>query len=160
MVGQYARSVWYTTVTCLLCAAGCSVELSKVTPEAKQSLATAFPEATITKVENELKWGGTVYEAELTQGAKKMEVKLSHDGGIIKVDTRMAMSDLPKAVAETITGATKGAKLTEIEKVEVLGKLGSGKVTKLAETKVYYKAKYRRLGLPAKIKVAPDGRRL
>ena len=147
---------------CLLLAAGCSqnIELAQVTPEAKKVLETRFPEATITEVESEYAWGLKVYEAELKQGDREMDVKLSLDGKIIEVETQVSLSEVPKAAAETITEAAKGGEVTKIEKVELLGKIKSGKVVKLDEPKIFYEAKYRKWGIPVEVKVAPDGSRL
>jgi len=149
-------------MTGLLLAAGCSqkIELSQVTPEAMAALKKTFPEATVTEVEREQAWGMKVYEAELKQGDKEMDVKLSLDGAIIEVETELSMSDVPKAVAEAIAKAAKGSKVTEVEKVELLGKIKSGKVVKLDKPKIFYEAEYRTLGIPVEIKVAPDGSRM
>ncbi len=96
----------------------------------------------------------------MKQGDREMEVKLSFDGVIIEVETKMAMSEVPKAVAEAITAAAKGAEVIEVEKVELMGKIKSGKVVKLDKPKVFYEAKYRKWGIPVEIKVAPDGSRM
>ncbi len=158
----------------LLLAAGCSqrIELAQVTPEAMKTLKTTFPRATVTEVKRQYVWGLKVYEAELKQGDefkqgdeseqgdKEIEVKLSLDGVIIEVEAELLMEEVPPAVAKAITEAAKGSEVTEIERVDVLGKIESGKVVKLSKPKVFYEAEYRKLGLPVKIKVGPDGSRL
>ncbi len=162
MSRPHLKTAGCVTVTCLLLAAGCSqtVELSNVSPAAKTALKTAYPEASITEVESEFAWGTKVYEAELKQGDRQIDVKLSFDGEIIEVETKMSMSDVPKAVAEAITEAAKGAEVTGVEKVELMGKIQFGKIVKLDEPKVYYEAEYRKWGIPVQIKVAPDGSRM
>lgn len=139
---------------------GCE-QTAKVTNAPLESqIKESFPNATIVSTKSKLKHLTTVQEAKLNDGGKVLEVTLAKDGTILKVETEVALSDVPKPVAVAIGEAAKGRKVAEIEKVERRGTIKAGKAQKLDNPEVYYEVKYLgALGIKSEIKLAPDGTR-
>ncbi|GMV98139.1 MAG: hypothetical protein HRF43_01390 [Phycisphaerae bacterium] len=137
---------------------GCSQNLESAAPQAAAAVKSAFPGTRIVKSSTESDGGMTLYEATLTGDGKDRDVLLSADGSILEVETQITMADLPEAAAEAIRRIVGDGKITVLEKVEVKGKVESGKVVALDPPTVFYEVKYRNpWGWPGESQVAPDG---
>ena len=123
-------------------------------PAAAAAIKKAFPKATIDEVERE-KEGVVLYEVELKQDGKEVEVEVSPDGQIVEVSREIAKGDLPKAVAKTLAKLAGGAKIREIEKEEIHAVV---KLVKLRKPLVVYEAEFVRNGKEVEVKIAEDGR--
>lgn len=119
----------------------------------KAAIKASYPGAEIEEVEKEYE-GVKVYEVELEQNEKEMEVTFAKDGTIVEVETEVSMESLPKAVAKAITEAAKGAKIKEVEKEVIYAVV---KLVKLDTPKTVYEAKIIKNGKKCEIEVAADG---
>ena len=153
------RPEYVVVVVCVLTAAGCSqrVPLANVSSQATEALRAAFPDATMEQVDSEYKNGVGIYEARLTRADQVMDVTVSHEGTIIEVESTVAMSDTPKAVADAISAAAETGTITKIEKVELRGAVRSGRIVCFDTPQMFYEVKYRKWGIIREVKVAPDG---
>ena len=121
---------------------GCTAKHPVLSSAAVDSLMVAFPKAKIGEAEAEKEGGLDLFEVELTLGSKEIEVLVSPDGVIVQVETKVAMKDLPKAVADAITKAAAGAKVEEIEREETRAVVRDGKLVKLDQPKITYEAEF------------------
>ena len=134
--------------------------IGKLPEKAKLAIKKMFPKATIKDVELEYEHGVKLYEVELAESGRLMEVKLSSRGAVVEVATRLSMRNVPKLAAETIRKHSKGARVKEIEKVEVQVVVKSGKLVKLRKPRTFFEAEVLKGGKEAEIKVSPDGKLL
>ena len=139
---------------------GCQPTAEVANAPLESQIKESFPNASIVSTKSKLKHFTVVKKAKLNDGGKEVEVTVAKDGTILKVETEMALSDVPKPVADAITEATKGRKVLEIEKVERRGTIKAGKAQKLDNPEVYYEVEYPGvLGIKTEIKLTPDGSR-
>ena len=138
-------------------AGGCAAKHPVLSSAAVDSLEAAFPAATIGAAEAEKEDGLDLFEAELPQDGKEIEVLVSPDGVIVEVETEVAMKDLPKAAADAIAKAAAGAKVEEIEREETRAVVRDGKLVKLAQPKITYEAEFLKDGKQVEVEVAADG---
>lgn len=125
-------------------------------PAAAAAVKKAFPKATIDEVERERE-GVVLYEVELKQNGKEVEVEVSPGGQIVEVGRKVAKGDLPKAVAKTLAKLAGDAKIKEIEKEEIHAVV---KLVRLKKPQVVYEAEFVRNGKEVEVRIAPDGRLL
>ena len=140
--------------TYLAATAGCVMNVSDISPEAKIAIEERFPGATLQKAERKL---GGAYEVTVRQGELVADVEIHKDGTIYEIEALIAAGDLPKPVADTFAEKAKGAELVKIEKVELLAKRGSGGTMKLDKPEVYYEAKWLVGIFKKELEVNPDG---
>lgn len=127
---------------------------SPVLPKAAAAaIKKAFPKATIDEIELE-KEGVVLYEVELEQGGKELEVTVSPDGQIVEVERKVSKADLPDAVAKTLARLAGDAKIKEIEKEEIHAVV---KLVKLRKPKTVYEAEFVKDGKEIEVKIAADG---
>ena len=119
----------------------------------KAAIAASYPGAEIEEVEKECE-GVKLYEVELEQNEKEMEVTFAKDGAIVEVETKVSMESLPKAVSKAITEAAAGAKIKKVEKEVIYAVV---KLVKLDTPKTVYEAKLIKGGKKGEIEVAADG---
>jgi hypothetical protein len=150
---------WIGPAWIVMIASGCQPAAKVENASLESHIKESFPNATIVSMKGELKHLTKVHEAKLKEGDKDLEVTLAEDGTILKVETKLSMSEVPKPVADAITAAAKGSPIQEVEKVERRGTIKCGKPVKLETPETYYEAEYKKLGLKHEIKLAPDGSR-
>jgi hypothetical protein len=144
----------------LLIISGCQPTAEVANAPIESQIKESFPNATVVSTKSKLKHFTTVKEVKLNDNGKEVEVRAAKDGTILKVETEVALSDVPKPVADAIAAETKGRKDVEIEKVERRGTIKAGKVQKLDPPEVYYEVEYPGfLGIETEIKLMPDGTR-
>ena len=143
-----------TLLLSLALVTGCAPGLP---PAAADAVGAAFPQATIGEMAQETENGLAVYEVELEQGDKEMEVTLTADGTILEVETQVTEADLPKAVASAISKAAGDAKVTKIEREETRAVVRDGKVVKLDKPRITYEAEFLKDGRKTEVEVAADG---
>ena len=123
-------------------------------PEAvKAAIKASYPGAEIEELEKEYE-GVKVYEVELEQNEKEMEVTFAKDGTIVGVETEVSMERLPQAVSKAITEKAGGAKIKKVEKEVIYAVV---KLVKLDAPKTVYEAKFIKDGKKCEIEVAADG---
>ena len=122
-------------------------------PAAATAIKRAFPKATIDQVERETV-RAVLYEVELKQNRKEIEVQVTPDGRIVEVGKAVAKKDLPKAVAKTLARLAGDARIREIEREETRAVL---KLVKLKKPLVVYEAEFVRNGKEIEVRIAPDG---
>ena len=116
-----------------------------------------FPQAAVGEMEKETEGGVVVYEVELVQDGKEIEVTVTSGGVIMEVEREIAQAELPPAVAAAIAKAAGGAKIEEIEREEIRAVVRDGKVVKLDKPKIVYEAEFRKAGREVEVEVAADG---
>lgn len=139
---------------CVITYAGkCKQSTSCLPLEAKTALDATYPNAEIeeAKVEKE---GLKVYEVELEQDGREVEVMLAPDGTLMEVETETTAQDLPELVAKAIENAAGSATVNEVSK-EV--KYAVVKLVELAQPQTSYEAELCKEGTKCEIEVAADG---
>ncbi len=141
-------------IACVVTYAGKDKQKKSFLPPAvKAALNALYPKAEIEEVEVE-KEGLKVYEVELEQNGREIEVMLAKDGTLVEVETEMALQGLPEAVAKAITKAAKGATIKEVNKEVTYAVV---KLVKLAQPQTSYEAELSKEGAECEIEVAADG---
>jgi len=144
----------------LLIVSGCQPATEVANAPIESQIKESFPNASVVSTKSKLKHFTVVREVKLNDGGKELEVRVAKDGTILKVETEVALSDVPKPVADAIAEATKGRKVLEVEKVERRATIKAGKAQKLDTPEVYYEVEYPGfLGIETEIKLMPDGSR-
>ena len=126
----------------------------KLHPAAAVAIQKAFPDATVGKVERE-KESLVLYEVELEQSGKKMEVTVAADGLIVEIENDVARSDLPAPVAAALTKLAGNGKIKEIEKEKTHAIL---KLVKLDTPKVVYEVELVQDGKDVEVKIDQNGK--
>ncbi len=93
------------------------VPLDKVPKAVLEAAKKRFPKADIVGASKEGEDGKTVYEVELKEGGKTIDVTLTPEGTITLIEKQIDAKDLPKAVAETLDKEYPKAKLKIVEEV-------------------------------------------
>jgi len=155
------RNLKLLYIAMVVCATACVItyagkyKLSKscLSPAAKTALDTLYPNAEIeeAKVEKE---GLKVYEVELEQNGREVEVMLAPDGTLMEVETEMTVQELPELVAKAIENAAEGAIVNEVSKETTYAVV---KLVELAQPQTSYEAELSREGAECEIEVAEDG---
>jgi len=154
-MSQYKyQIIGLVTMVILQAVAGCTMDMSSITPEARTAIESRFPDAKVQEVQAKL---GGLYEIEMLDGKRSLEVKLHQDGTIIEIETSIDASDLPKPVADTAAEKSGGRELKEIEKVELLARQTLGGIEKLEKPENFYEIEWLVAGFEHEIKVNPDG---
>lgn len=139
---------------CVVTYAGkCKQNKSSLPLAAKAALDALYPNAEIEETEVE-KEGLKVYEVELEQNDREVEVTLAPDGTLVEVETETTIQCLPEPVAKAIEKAAEGATVKEVSK-EVTHAVV--KLVKLDQPQTSYEAKLSRQGTKCEIEVAADG---
>jgi len=141
-------------IACVVTYAGkCKLSKSCLSLEAKAALDALYPNAEIeeAKVEKE---GLKVYEVELEQNGREIEVMLAKDGTLLEVETEMTVQGLPEAVAKAIAEAAEGATINEVSKEVTYAVV---KLIKLDQPQTSYEAELSKEGAKCEIEVAADG---
>lgn len=68
----------------------------------RDTIQQKFPEARVQSIEVEQKHGRTIYEVDLIQAGREIELKLTADGTLLKIERDLDPSELPQAVTEAI----------------------------------------------------------
>jgi hypothetical protein len=127
------------------------VPLDKVPKVVLDAAKKRFPNAEAIEASKETEDGKTVYEIELRENGKKLDVTLTADGTIILIERQIDAKDLPKAVVEAIDKKYPKATFKIIEEVI---KVKDGKETlDLYEALLVTADK-----MKVEVKVAPDGK--
>ena len=141
-------------IACVVTYAGkCKLSKSCLSLEAKAALDALYPNAEIeeAKVEKE---GLKVYEVELEQNGREIEVTLAKDGTLVEVETEMTVQDLPELVAKAIEKAAEGATIKEVSKEVTYAVV---KLVKLAQPQTSYEVELSKQGAECEIEVTADG---
>ena len=95
------------------------IEWAKLPAPVQKAAEAEMGGAKATKVERESRAGVVVYEVKFEKGGAVHEFKLAEDGAIMERETKIAVADLPKAVAEQVKRAYPKAKVVKAELVEL-----------------------------------------
>ena len=102
------------------------VPLDKVPKAVIDAVKKRFPNAEMTGAEKETEDGKTNYEIAIKDNGTKIDVEVTADGVITEIEKTMNVSDLTKAVTETLNGKYPGSTL---KKAEQIFKVAEGKET-------------------------------
>jgi hypothetical protein len=119
----------------------------------KAAIEALYPQATIEESELEEE-GIKVYEVELEQEGKEVELTIAPDGTVMEKESEVALSDVPAAVQAAIVRAAEGAEIDEVTEevtywVVTLKKLEAPQTT--------YEAEVIKDGKETEIEVGADG---
>lgn len=142
-------------VAVILCTAAYAGKHKEVTlPDlVKAAIAKLYPQAAIEEVKKE-KEGIEVYEVELKQNEKEVELTFAPDGTLVETEAEIAVEGLPKNVADAIGAAVPGAKIDEVSQETNYAVV---KLVPLDAPKTTYEAKLVKDGNEIEIKLAADG---
>ncbi len=93
------------------------VPLDKVPKAVLEAAKKRFPKAEVVGASKETEDGKTVYEVEMKEDGKKIDVTLTPEGIITLIEKQIDVKDLPKAVAEAIDAKYPKATFKIIEEV-------------------------------------------
>jgi hypothetical protein len=85
----------------------------------KNTFAAKFPKAT------NVKWGAakdSKYEADFTLNKHEVSAFFTPSGMLVKTDTELSETELPKTIKTYLSTNLKGYKISEIDKLEIKGK--------------------------------------
>lgn len=100
------------------------VPLDKLPKAVVEAVKKKFPKAEMVEASKEKEDGNTVYEVEIREDGKTIDITLTLEGTMLGMEKEIAAKDLPKAVTETLE--SKYAKAT-IKKAEEVIKFKDGK---------------------------------
>jgi hypothetical protein len=141
-------------IACVITYAGkCKQNKSCLPPAARAALDALYHNAEIEDTEVE-KEGLKVYEVQLEQNDREVEVTLAPDGTLIEVETEIAFRGLPEPVAKAIEKAAEGATIKEVSREVTYAVV---KLVKLDQPQTSYEAELRKQGAECEIEIAEDG---
>ncbi|MHC4570722.1 MAG: PepSY-like domain-containing protein [Planctomycetota bacterium] len=149
----YIAMVICVTVCVVTYAGKCKLSKSCLSLEAKAALDALYPNAEIEETEVE-KEGLKIYEVELEQNDREIEVMLAKDGTLIEVETEITAQGLPEAVAKAIAEAAEGATIKEVSREVTYAVV---KLVSLDQPQTSYEAELSKQGAECEIEVAADG---
>jgi len=129
-------------------------------PKAAKAIRDAFPNGRIKDVEPEREHGVKLYEVELAEKGREVEVTVSPDGIIVEVEVAVPVKDLPEAVMKTVRMHSKGGRITEAEKVKARAVVKAGKLVRLPKARVFFEVEIVKNGRELEMNVLPDGKLL
>lgn len=134
----------------------------KLPKAATATLRQRFPDARIRDVEVEKRGHGLcIYEAEIRQNGKEMDVQVSDTGTLVKIKTHVAANQLPRAVARALEESAGGVRIRESEKVETFVRTHPGEITTLPEPVVAYEIAFQSAGKPKReVRISAAGKML
>jgi uncharacterized membrane protein YkoI len=116
-----------------------------------------FPNAQITKLEAEEENGVAVYDIEFKDGTLAKETDITAAGTMLEFTVVIPAQEVPAAAMKAVRAAAKGAKIGQIERVEISYETKDGKAVKLDKSVVHYEVEITKRGKTSEIVVAPDG---
>jgi len=129
------------------------VPLDKVPKAVLDAVKTRFPQAKLVSAEKETDKDKVVYEIAITDKDQKIEVTLTPEGKIVEIEKQIAVSDLPKAVADVAKAKYPKAEYKVIEEVF--------KVKDDKETLTYYELHLvTAAGAAVEVRIGADGKML
>jgi uncharacterized membrane protein YkoI len=96
------------------------VSLDQVPKPVTDAAKAKFPQAELKGAESFKDDGATVYEVELKQAGKSIDVICKADGTILEIEKEVALADLPAPVTQGINSKYPSAKINEAEEVTEL----------------------------------------
>jgi len=119
----------------------------------RKALQKLYPGATVAEAESETE-GMRVYEVELEQGDRDLELTVAPNGTVLEVETEIALEELPEPVKTALRRAAGGARIEEVSK-EVTHWVVTLK--KLETPEVSYEAEVVKDGREMELEFAADG---
>jgi hypothetical protein len=116
-----------------------------------------FPQGQIEKVDASEENGVMVYDIEFKDGKNEKETDIAADGTMLEFTLVIAARDIPATPMKAIRGASKGAKLGRLERIEITHETRDGQVIRLPDVVVHYAAEMARKGKQTEIIVGADG---
>lgn len=116
-----------------------------------------FPKGEITKLDVEQENGVTVYDIEFRDGGIEKETDIAVDGTMLEVTIVVDAEAMPKTAMQTIQKTAKGAKIGQLERIEVSYETKDGKAIRLPKPITRYAAELAKGNQTAEVVVAPDG---
>jgi hypothetical protein len=93
------------------------VPLDKLPKGVAEAVKARFPGATFTGAGKETEEGKTVYEVNLKDGGRGVDVTLTPDGNILEIEKEVAAKDLPRAVSGALEAKYPGATYRKAEEI-------------------------------------------
>lgn len=126
------------------------VPLGEVPKAVLDAVKVRFPSAVLKEAEKEVEDGKTLYEIDLTDKGKSIEVTLTPEGRITTIETTIAVQDLPKAVTAAIDAQYPRGTIRRAE--EVVAYWGKD------ETRSYEVDVTTAAGKSVEIRLTPEGK--
>ncbi len=93
------------------------VPIDKIPAAIMKTVKEKFPKAKIIKADKEVEDGKTVFELEMTEDGKSVDVNFTPEGKILVIEREIAAAKLPKAVSAAVTKKHPQGKITKVEEV-------------------------------------------
>lgn len=122
-----------------------------------RAFASAFPKSQILEWEMENESGVTIYDVEFRQGGAKKEADVAADGTVLEVSIVVHARSVPPAAMKALRDAARGAKIRQIECVQISHQTKDGKVIELPAQTTQYEAEMAKGRQKAEVTVGSDG---
>ncbi|HEX9705059.1 MAG TPA: PepSY-like domain-containing protein [Gemmatimonadales bacterium] len=127
------------------------VALDQVPKPVTYAVRARFPQGTVRAAAQETEEGKTVYEVSVTERGRNIDVTLTPEGAIVKIEREIAARELPVFVSRALRAKFADATYRFVEAVFT--------ITRGAETLAYYELKLvTGAGKALEVEVAPDGK--
>jgi hypothetical protein len=133
---------------------------AELTPAATAAVNRLYPDATVVTVGQGRDDGVHYYEVVVRLGGDEIEIEVTPAGGIGEIARRVELADLPKEVREGISKATNGARIAEVDRLEVMGFTMGGVFRPLDPPVIMYEVLFERNGSRKAVSVGSHGERL
>lgn len=142
----------------VLCLNGCAAEEAKaeqvkLPDAAAAAIKAAYPQGEIEEVETDTEGGVMLYEVEIKQAGKELEVSVSAEGTIVEEEQEITLAELPQAAQQ----AAAGAKSEETTKEMTYYVVKDKKLEKLAAPEVSYCVEIEKDGKVTEMEFNADG---
>jgi hypothetical protein len=159
MVTKWYRSLGTVLVIAMLLSVATYAERGggvRLPAAVRKALRALYPEATLEEAQQETE-GMRVYEVELEQGDRDLEVTVAPNGTVIEVESEISVDELPDPVKAALRRAARGGKVEEVSK-EVTEWVVTLK--KLDKPQVSYEAEVVKNGREMELGFTADGKLL
>lgn len=126
----------------LLLTASSALAAVRVPASVEQAVRREFPDAQVRSVEREREGGVLIYEVNLIENGKRIEVEFAPDGTIGEIESVVDEDDVPPHTLAALKHRVGNGRITSIERHERRGEPRGGRFVPLEQPKVIYEAKY------------------
>ena len=126
--------------------------------QVKTAIEKRFPNAVVIDVVKETEETGVIYEINLVQNSRDIEVEAAPDGTLLEIETPAATRDLPQPVIEAVRKAAGDGEIRRVSRIDILAEAVEGGIRPLEEPAVAYEIQVIKGDRRAEIEVTEDGR--
>lgn len=147
--------VLFAAVVCLAvyAAEAAKDEQMKLPDAVTAAIKALYPQGEIEEVKQETEDGVMVYEVEVEQGEKEVELTITPEGTVMEEEQEIEVKDLPAAAQQAVAGA----KVKEVSKEVNYYTVKDKKLQKLASPELSYSVEIEKDGKVTEMEFNADG---